>query len=293
MAISSTAQPADKDRGQVRKALVSGYSVVVPSEQKPRFTGIIWGQVGAGKTPLAATAPAPILLIQFDQNGDQSIRHQSERYRLLDLSGAPDDILDMFEKLDSGFFNDLTHVIVEHGIKTIVLDSVTSLMDRALSRGIARAARMVTRGDKPTPIAPQLLGYGARSNITRYAVMNLHTLCARLEVNFIVTAHTKTETDKDGSVTAITMMLGGETYVQVPKAFSEVWMLLEHNSRRYIYTRNFNKYGPCRTRMFRTDKPTDYRFEWKFNPYEWRGEGIEDWAARRERANGPIAIPGT
>lgn len=272
--------------------MIDGLPITVPGTKPPRFSGIIWGAVGAGKTPLACTAPPPILFIQFDTNGDQSIRHMAERYRLLDLSGQSDEIVDRMIRLDSVFFKDLEKHIRDQGIRTVVLDSVTSLMDRALSRGVVITSRMVTKGDKPSPIAPQMLGYGARSNITRYAVMNLHTLCTRAGVNFITVAHLKTETDKEGNVEAITMMLGGETYVQVPKNFSEVWMLHEKDQRHHIHVRNYNKYEPCRTRMFRTDKPGAYRFEWKFNPYEWEGEGIEHWMAAWERnGQAPIPIP--
>jgi hypothetical protein len=41
----------------------------------PRFVGILWGPVGAGKTPLAATAPGRCCFIMFDTDGWKSIAH--------------------------------------------------------------------------------------------------------------------------------------------------------------------------------------------------------------------------
>ena len=41
-------------------------SITTPKTQVKRMAMVIWGPSGAGKTTLAATAPRPILWINFD-----------------------------------------------------------------------------------------------------------------------------------------------------------------------------------------------------------------------------------
>jgi hypothetical protein len=100
--------------------------------------------------------------------------------------------------------------------------------------------------------------------------------------------------DSQGNETIdfITMMLGGETFVQVPKNFSEIWrMELMKDGKTAILTYPHGYYRPCRSRMFRRGegfKPS--AFEWKFDTYGWQGEGIESWMSQWQEA-GCRAIP--
>ena len=248
---------------------------------------IFWGDIGTGKTPLACTAPGPILFLMFDHQGDQSIRHVQHLYRLLEYSKESEDILEEFMRLETKTMKELASVLASGQFKTVVLDSVTAVMDRALVLGVKRSG--TGEGVRPTMLNPQRRGYGARSSITKLVVMNLHTLCARYDVNFIVTAHAKDDYNDAGDVRqAITMMLGGESYVQVPKNFPEVWAIEELDGVRYVRIRNQGLYRPCRTRMFRTD--THWRFVWNFDVYNWEGDTLELWLNKWDQ-NGKRAIP--
>jgi hypothetical protein len=250
----------------------------------PRFVGILWGPVGAGKTPLAATAPGRCCFIMFDTDGWKSIAHLDSikpgHVNLINLAGESDEIVDKFEKL-SDIEAALKPILTDPTISTIVFDSITSFMDRCLTRGIVRVGS--TPREKPTNLAPGFRGYGARAMLVRQCVMNVHTLCERHNKSFIATAHEKVEYGKDSqgneTIDFITMLLGGETFVQVPKNFSEIWrMELMNDGKTAILTYPHGYYRPCRSRMFRRNvgyKPSS--FEWKFDTYSWQGEGIESW----------------
>lgn len=270
----------------------------LPSLTKsPRFVSILWGPVGAGKTPMAATAPGSVCYILFDIDGLKSIAHldilKPNHVRVVNLTAEDDTIVDKFEKLRDTESN-LKAVLQDESISTIVFDSMTAFMDKCLTRGIVKVGP--SGNDKPTNLAPGLRGYGARAMLVRQCVMNVHTLAERYNKNFIVTAHEKVvnkKGEKDQEVVDfITMLLGGETFVQVPKNFSEIWrMELQSDGRTSVLTAPHGYYRPCRSRMFR--RAEGYRpsaFEWKFNTYEWKGEGIETWMNQWKSA-GCQAIP--
>jgi hypothetical protein len=252
---------------------------------EPRFVGILWGPVGSGKTPLAATAPGRITYLMFDVDGWKTIAHL-KHVDVIDLSGQDDKIIDQFENISSVEAN-LKPFFDDPEQSTLVLDSITSYMDKALTRGIVRVGS--TPKERPTNLAPGLRGYGARAMLIRQAVMNLHALCARYGKHFILTAHEKQDLNADGTVSEITMLLGGEAYVQVPKNFSEVWRVSNKDGVTSILTAPYNKYSPCRTRMF--IRPSGIaQFHWRFNTYDWTGEGIETWMKQWQEA-GCRAIP--
>lgn len=263
----------------------------------PRFVSILWGPVGSGKTPLAATAPGSVCFIMFDVDGWKSISHLNHlkpgHVQVVNLTGENDEVVDKFEKLKDVETN-LKSVLEDESIQTIVFDSMTAFMDKCLTRGIVRVGP--TAREKPTNLAPGLRGYGARAMLVRQCVMNVHTVCERHNKNFIVTAHEKVEYTKSEKgeevIDYITMLLGGETFVQVPKNFSEIWrMELMADGRTSILTAPHSYYKPCRSRMFkRAEGYKPSAFEWKFNTYDWKGDGIEQWM-RQWRENECQAIP--
>lgn len=273
----------------MEQVTVGGIPIINPAQADPRFVAIIWGPIGAGKTPLTATAPVPILYLMLDIGGETSINHRRETFDMIDLSNQTDTIVDQFERLDRPFMLDLNKVLASGKYKTLVLDSATSFLDKSLTRGITRSGPLVTKGVKPELIAPGLQGYGARSMLIRQCVMNLHTLCARNKVNFILTAHEKIEYNTDGSIDLITLLLGGEAFVQVPKHFGEIWRLDEKEGKKTIFVKSFNRYKPCRSRMFNPG-PDGFSFQWKFDTFKWQGDGIETWL-NRWKDNQCSAIP--
>jgi hypothetical protein len=268
---------------------MTGLSFTDRADKPTRFTGIIWGKVGAGKTPLAITAPDPILYILFDHDGDKSVRHVSHRYKLLDLTGQSNAIVDEMITTKTVFFNDLCKQLATGYFKSIVFDSLTAFLERALTRGVDIVAPTVTRGVKPTYIQPQLSGYGARGAIMRMCAATLHEAASKYNVSLVFTAHEANVYERnekgESELVGYTLMLPGEAAVQVPKNLSEILLLRDWQGERRIYCRDWGKYSPMRSRMFAVPNETPY-FIWKFNADKWEGSGIEDWLKLSNAANG-------
>ena len=55
-------------------------SITTPKTQVTRMSVVIWGPSGSGKTTLAATAPRPILWVNFDPDGTSSLMDQDDIY---------------------------------------------------------------------------------------------------------------------------------------------------------------------------------------------------------------------
>ena len=273
---------------------IAGLPVVDVRATPFHSSSIIWGNIGAAKTVLACTAAPPILFLMWDHGGADSIRHMSDRFDLVDCSAEDPSLLEGFLTRTSQGCEDVERLLKSGKYKTLVLDSLTSLMERALLLGIAKANLGVKSGERATIWNPQLRGYGARLVATRNVVMNLHALCARYGVNFILTAHIRIEKElQDDDTVKIfnTIAIGGEAYISTPKNFSEIWCLREESDGRYIQVRTRGSFGPCRTRMFRTEGK-DFRFPWHFDPYKWEGEGIEEWVKRwQANEQRPIRLP--
>lgn len=274
---------------------IDGLPITSPDVDTSRFVGIIWGLPGQGKTPLVATSEPPILFIMFDHDGWKSIQHMDDRFRLLNLTGNDETIVDKFESLNTVFFKDLEKYIKAEGIRTICLDSVTSFLDKCLVRGIQRAGPL--GNERPSLVAPGMRGYGARSMLIRQCVMNLHTLASRNNCHFIITAHEKNEYGKDAKgdevLEEITLLLGGEAFVQVPKHFSEIWRLEEKQGQKQVQLRPHGKVRIVRTRMFDTRNLNPPKFVWDFDTYDWKGEGIQQWMERWKANKGrAIKCPG-
>jgi len=266
---------------------MTGLSFKPAVSDNPRITAIIWGQVGTGKTPLAITAPSPILYILFDVDGARSVAHVSDRFMLLDVTGEPVSIVDQFISTKTIFYQDLCKQLATGYFKTVVFDSLTAFLEKALIRGVDIVAPTVTKGIKPTYIQPQLSGYGARGALMRMCAMTLHEATSKYGVSLVFTAHEQIVYEKgdngQSEPSGYTMMLPGEAAVQIPKNISEIWCLRDYNGERRIYTRSWNKWAPMRTRMFVGAEPY---FPWKFDADKWEGTGIEHWLAQSKEAQG-------
>lgn len=249
--------------------VLNGLPALDPVEDSTR-SFLIWGAVGSGKTPLLATLPAPILWLMFDKDGYQSITQLKHRYDMYNFAQLEDRVSEEFMKPQSPLMRDIESALKAGSYRSVVLDSLSAFLDKALAHGISRVPAP-KNGPAPSLIAPQLQGYGARGAIIKGAINTLNQLCSKYNVNFGMTAHEKVDVNNDGQVTNITMMLGGEAAVQIPKNVSEIWRLEDKGSRRLLYLRNFGHANPMRTRLF---NPTREFFEWKFNLNDWDGTTV-------------------
>ena len=265
-----------------------------PDAGPSRFTGLIWGDVGSGKTPFALTAPPKVLYMLFDQDGDKSIKHVRHLYDPIDYTRVQaSNLVDQFFNPGTTTLKDLDKVLATREYKSLVFDSVTAFLDLALVRGIELAAPKVTKGVKPDLIAPGLQGYGARSSIMKAAAMNLHAICAKHNVNLIFVAHARESRDNDGNLTDVMPWLPGESGVQVPKNISEIWCLRQYEGQRRVYIRPWNVYRLMRTRMFLNEDKDSAFFPWRFDANKWEGPGqIKSWLEEYDAGGqNKIAMP--
>ena len=232
-------------------------------ERPARFTALLWGSAGCGKTTLAATAPGKKLLINFDPDGAASIASRTD-IDIADFSREPDRIVEGFKKDD---ILGLSAVIENYD--TIIVDSLTNATHMSLMHGIPQ-----TKGakiERPSPGA-----YMVRNALTIQLVKRMLRLTGKYCKHCIFIAHEGTPVSNDqGVVLHITIMLGGQLPQQAPVDMSEVWAVSDTGRQRRIAIRPVRMRQPCKTRMFSTTGSPE--FDWKFNPETWEGHKIETW----------------
>jgi alpha-D-ribose 1-methylphosphonate 5-triphosphate synthase subunit PhnL len=107
------------------KITLGTIEVTTPKTQVTRMSMIIWGPSGCGKTTIAATAPRPILWVNFDPDGTSSLMDQ-EDIHIADFSMENPNKVVTFKHENAG---GIKQVLDDHPeIQTVVFDSITSVM---------------------------------------------------------------------------------------------------------------------------------------------------------------------
>lgn len=241
-----------------------GQIAITPAKTRPaRFTCLLWGDAGCGKTTLAATAPGKKLLINFDPEGPASISTRDD-VDVADFSEANPAIAEKFKHDNVLGLREA----IEH-YDTIIVDSLTNATQLALMHGIAG-----TKGatiERPSPGA-----YGVRNALTLQLVKNMLVLTGKYGKHCIFIAHEGSPiANDDGVVLKITLMLGGQLPNSAPKDLSEVWAVTDTGRERRIAIRPVRMRSPCKTRMF--DSSDAAEFVWKYDPEKNTGMTIEGW----------------
>ena len=239
--------------------------LTTPVSQPRRMSMVLWGPSGAGKTTLAATAPRPILWLNFDPDGTSSLMDQKD-ILIADFANEKANIVEKF-KHDS--CAGVREILEQQVIETIVFDSVTSFNEMALKHAVS-----VTNG--ATLEAPTLQGYGKRNIFTMQGVMNVVKTTGSKNVNVIFIAHEEApRVDEVTGAMQISIMLGGRLQTEIPIKLSEVWHLEDDGKSRKITIRSSRMKKPMKSRMFIASG--DRSFEWKFDPEKWKGDTICEW----------------
>jgi hypothetical protein len=224
---------------------------------------LLWGPGGLGKTTLACTAPGEKLLINFDPRGPASVAYRND-VGVLDYSTQGSSIVEEFKRSDP--FS-LSQVLDFYD--TIIVDSLTTIGDVAVARGIE-----LTKGatiERPSPGA-----YGARNALILQLVTNMLKLAEKRGKHIIFIAHEAApEKNDENQIVSITMYLGGQLPTQTSVRFSEVWAMYELGSGKTIAIRACRSRGPIKTRMFSTTSTPE--FSWKYDPETDSGMKIADW----------------
>lgn len=270
---------------------IPGVELPTRDEADQRFSLLLWGQAGCGKTTLACSAPGGKLLISFDADGYKSVNNRDDIV-VMDLASEPMAIVDKFSVDDpllpfNGKNYPLSTFLKSDDIKTVVVDSVSAFTQLGLEKGIK-----VTNGatlERPSPGA-----YGARNALTLRMMTCILRITGRYNKNVIFITH---EDDggvknKDGEMLHITMLLGGKLASQTSLQISEVWHLSDDGKHRKIMVRPGRMRKPMKTRHLNTDKGFELTSKYnQFGPDAPYGEGSIANLIERYEANGRKKIP--
>jgi hypothetical protein len=226
---------------------------------------LLWGEPGAGKTTLAATAPGRKLIYLFDPDGAASLVGVPEEIAVRKVFEESDNVVLDFKKEDP---LNIKEYLGE--FDTFIFDSLTNITAKTLDFGTSRAGR--------TPAEmPQKGAYGSRNVLALALVKNVLAITSKAEKHVIFTAHQEASdtSEGDGLSRHTTIALGGKLSSQIGPSFSEIWNLRISDSvkgGRILMTRMTHKYTPIKTRMWEQHTP---EFKWGFNAEDWTAEENE------------------
>lgn len=253
--------------------------------QKQRLSILLWGMSGCGKTTLACSMPGKKLMINLDPDGAQSVSYRDD-VDVLDLSAeSTDNVLNQLQSAENPL--GLSSILAEETYQSVILDSTTSLSQRALEyavkRGIGGGGRF-----KPTMETPGLAAYGGRNAVTLTCIKGLLRVTGRHQTHLCLISHEdEPKVNEQGEIMYITMMLGGKLVAHTALQLSEVWWMREDRGKRVIAIRPCRTRKPMKTRMFRADGPAEFVVDYdpqKVNP-------ISDWWDQWQKSGGQLDLP--
>lgn len=147
-------------------------------EREPYIKVLIYGEPGAGKTVLAASAPNPLFLDV--EHGTSSLLNHPE---LRGVKAIPikswSDIEEIFWECKEGNVSQ----------ETIVIDSISELQRKALDESLIRAAKI---DPKVNPNLPQFIHYKENTQVLRRMVIAFR----ELEKHLVIVAHETIDKDE-------------------------------------------------------------------------------------------------
>jgi hypothetical protein len=265
---------------------LGGVKLEEPHAADQRFAGLIWGPAGSGKTVLASTAPGRKLHLCFDPDGELSLADRADVSVLRLYKVNPLTVVGEMRKPDP--YN-LTRYLTEHSdVETVIFDSMTMFASMALHEAVAANK---SQRNKISIEQPGISAYAYRNALVLGTATTMLAVTAKCNRNIIFTTHEGSpDTDEDGHVQSITMILSTNLANQIGLRINEVWHLRDTDGKqRTISVRPHSRYTPMKTRLFDADKP---QFPWHFDANTLLGEGIADWwDAWKNNGGKKIALP--
>jgi hypothetical protein len=237
---------------------IDGIQVMSLAETEGRFSSLLWGPAGAGKTVFACSSPGRKLLINFDPDGPSSLGARDDIV-LIDLSGVGRRIVEKFKTDDDPLLPigdkqfRLSKIIEDLKIVTVIVDSCSAYAQLATDQAVT-----VVKGatiENPSPG-----GYGARNIYTLRMMGGILRTTKLSNTNCIFITHEDDGgvKDKEGNLLHITMLIGGKLGGQVALQISEVWHLSDDNKVRKVMVRPARMRKPMKTRMFDTTHNVEF-----------------------------------
>jgi hypothetical protein len=248
--------------------MAGGVPILAPSAENMQLNMLIWGDSGAGKTTLAATAPGTKLFVMLDPGGDLSLAGRSDVATLNLTSEPASRVMTQFRMADP---YDLRKVLTARpDYETVVVDSMTTLAYAALQEAVLKAG-----GAKISMEQPGMNGYAYRNAALLRCTVAIMRICAEMKRHLILTTHEgSADRDTEGHVLSVTMALSEGVANQVGLRFNEVWHLNDNGKDHVIAVRPCRLRKPMKTRLFNATQP---EFVWHYDPNTHTGEGIADW----------------
>jgi len=241
-----------------------------PTDALSRLTMILWGESGCGKTTLAATAPGKKLILLFDPDGDMSIRHMPNWFRINFANNTPSEIMRRANDIDPFGITDILG-----NYDTLIFDSLTKFSEIALRYAVTQPQASSARF-RATYEAPGISGYGLRNSYVGSLISNLLRITGRLNKHLILITHERDgDVDDQGRVVSVKMMLGGQLPNVTSKDISEVWHMRDQNGKRTIAIRPERLRSPMKSRMF--DMTSATSFTWFYNANKDEGQTLANW----------------
>lgn len=258
-----------------KQLTLGGMPVSGLSTRLERLSMLIWGRSGCGKTVLASTAPGRLLWINFDPDGVASLSRKTDAV-VVDMANMSHDKVPMFKTGESIEAQLRTLFNNDPSIQTVVVDSVTSFAQLALTHAVV-SGKANGGTFKASMEAPGMAGYGIRNRLVLDAINMLLRVTGAANKHIIFVCHEDSpKTDSNGAIQSITLLLGGSLPEEVPLKISECWYLADNDGKRTIGIRPYGMRVPMRTRMFRHDGRVT-NFPLHYNQEKETGDGIAAW----------------
>jgi GTPase SAR1 family protein len=271
---------------------IDGIDIPTLADSEKRFSLLLWGPAGCGKTVWAASLPGRKLLINFDPDGPSSLGDRTDVV-VIDLSGEKHNIVDKFKTDDdpllplAGKSFRLSKILVDLDISGVIVDSCSAFSQLATDQGIS-----VTKGatvERPSPGA-----YGARNALTLRMMSGILRTTKRFNKHVIFITHEDDSgvRDSEGNLLHITMLIGGKLGSQTALQISEVWHITDDGKTRKVMIRPGRMRKPMKTRMFDATSTTEFVLKYKQSDEDSGDHSLADFISTWEENNhAKIQVP--
>ncbi len=216
------------------------------SKQTRKFLGLIYGDVGTGKTHLLASCRAPILIHSFDPGGTDTIQAIAPK-AIADGSIILDTQYEMEDSKSPTAFRNWESSITKaeradlpRTLGTYAIDSATNWSEAIMNEIMRRNGRAGG--------VPQLQDY----NVLMITLRDYIKKISNWGCDFILTAHIDVTKDETSGKVHSDPMFVGKMKVKASLLFSEIYVALANETKDRIeyslLTRNSGRYK-ARTRI--------------------------------------------